>query len=511
MATDPTGRISHLPEMHRGFSMKLAVKVATTANITLSGTQTIDGVAVAAGDRVLVKNQSTGSQNGIYNCAAGAWTRAFDMDQDGTTAVPAEEVYGALILVVQGTTNAGTLWYCTNTGTITLGSTALTFSQMSGGSTSFGTPALTLGTSNSAGSASTAIRTDATIAAFDATAPTTQAFGDSAATGSAAVAARRDHKHAMPTAAITTSGLTQASGKLLGRSTASTGAVEEITVGTGLSLSGGSLTATGGASSLEVAEADGTPDVTGVTKIVVSNGTLTDDGSGQVTLDLTGGGGGSGNVSAPSAVSVDKGAIYLFTRKSATNTEDDLFDASSLDAKWLAYTGYDATVNLTALPGWCKFTGAGAKLQAVPAGDWTIETELFWPDYPSASFQDSGLIVTNGTTRASATEMRFGIGGNNGATSWRMVHEKFVNGSFSTSYGSNFTGWLPVAGISMKLRLVKSGTNYTAQFSTVGTLSGGESPSWQQWQGAQAAGFTATHFGIVTGDVPCYFNGFYRY
>jgi hypothetical protein len=60
-----------------------------------------------------------------------------------------------------------------------------------------GTPALTLSTSNSAGSASTFIRTDDTLLAFDATAPSTQAFGDSAAVGTATVAARRDHKHAM--------------------------------------------------------------------------------------------------------------------------------------------------------------------------------------------------------------------------------------------------------------------------------------------------------------------------
>lgn len=66
------------------------------------------------------------------------------------------------------------------------------------GSPAFATPAIVLGTAAAAGAASTVIRSDATIVAFDATAPSTQALGDSAATGSAAVAARRDHKHAMP-------------------------------------------------------------------------------------------------------------------------------------------------------------------------------------------------------------------------------------------------------------------------------------------------------------------------
>jgi hypothetical protein len=66
------------------------------------------------------------------------------------------------------------------------------------GSVTFGTPALTLGTSNAAGSIDEVIRRDATILAFDATVPVTQAFSDAAATGAATVAARRDHKHGMP-------------------------------------------------------------------------------------------------------------------------------------------------------------------------------------------------------------------------------------------------------------------------------------------------------------------------
>lgn len=67
----------------------------------------------------------------------------------------------------------------------------------------FATPSITLGSSAAAGSAGTVIRSDSTIAAFDATAPTTQAFGDAAAVGSAAFAARRDHKHAMPATPVT--------------------------------------------------------------------------------------------------------------------------------------------------------------------------------------------------------------------------------------------------------------------------------------------------------------------
>lgn len=64
----------------QGLDVKGSVKAATTANITLSGAQTIDGIALVAGDRCLVKNQTTTSQNGIYVVAASTWSRATDMD-----------------------------------------------------------------------------------------------------------------------------------------------------------------------------------------------------------------------------------------------------------------------------------------------------------------------------------------------------------------------------------------------------------------------------------------------
>lgn len=118
---------AYVDSARAGLDVKDSVKVATTANITLSGTQTIDGVGVLAGDRVLVKNQSTASQNGIYVVASGAWTRATDAD------VSAEVTSGLFTFVEQGTANGDTGWVLSTDGTITLGSTALTFVQFSGG------------------------------------------------------------------------------------------------------------------------------------------------------------------------------------------------------------------------------------------------------------------------------------------------------------------------------------------------------------------------------------------
>lgn len=96
--------------------VKKAVKVATTANIALSGTQTIDGIAVVAGDRVLVKDQTTSSQNGIYIVASGSWTRASD-------ANTSSKISGGQVSVDQGTSNGGTAWDTDFKSTDTLGTT----------------------------------------------------------------------------------------------------------------------------------------------------------------------------------------------------------------------------------------------------------------------------------------------------------------------------------------------------------------------------------------------------
>lgn len=103
-----------------GLAWKAPVTCATTANITLSGEQTIDGVSTSA-VRVLVKNQSTQSQNGIYVSAAGAWSRASDADT-GT------ELHGATVTVQQGTSNADTTWVQTTDG-ITIGSSNIVWTQ----------------------------------------------------------------------------------------------------------------------------------------------------------------------------------------------------------------------------------------------------------------------------------------------------------------------------------------------------------------------------------------------
>jgi hypothetical protein len=116
---------SYVDSAAQGVVTKNSVKAATTANITLSGTQTIDGVAVVADDRVLVKNQSTASQNGIYVVAAGAWSRAAD-------ANTWNELISAYTFVEEGTLNADNGYLITVNAGGTLGVTDVTVAQFSG-------------------------------------------------------------------------------------------------------------------------------------------------------------------------------------------------------------------------------------------------------------------------------------------------------------------------------------------------------------------------------------------
>lgn len=117
---------AYVDAIKQGLDIKDSVRAATTGNITLSGIQTIDDVALIAGDRVLVKNQSTASLNGIYIVASGAWTRSADADSS------ADVTSGLFTFVSEGTVNSDSGWVLATNDPITLGTTSLTFVQFSG-------------------------------------------------------------------------------------------------------------------------------------------------------------------------------------------------------------------------------------------------------------------------------------------------------------------------------------------------------------------------------------------
>ena len=116
---------NYVDQVAQGLDVKASVRAGTTNNITLSGTQTVDGVVLTSGDRVLVKDQTTQSQNGIYVVAAGAWSRSNDADTW-------DELISAFVFVESGTSNADNGYVCTVDPGGTLGSTAVVWEQFSG-------------------------------------------------------------------------------------------------------------------------------------------------------------------------------------------------------------------------------------------------------------------------------------------------------------------------------------------------------------------------------------------
>lgn len=120
---------AYVDAVAQGLDFKDSVRASTTANITLSGTQTVDGVVLVANDRVLVKNQTIASENGIYDVKSTAWIRSTDAD------VSAEVSTGMITYVEEGTASAGAQYVLNTAMPITLGTTGLTFAQFSGGQT----------------------------------------------------------------------------------------------------------------------------------------------------------------------------------------------------------------------------------------------------------------------------------------------------------------------------------------------------------------------------------------
>ena len=136
-ATNPVSGVTPTSDAHfatkgyvdsnaEGLDVKDSCVVIATSNITLSGTQTIDGVSLSADDRVLVAGQSTASQNGIYKVVSGgSWTRTDDLAAGVDAA-------GSFAFIEQGSTNADTGWVCSsNKGSAVVGTNNLAFTQFS--------------------------------------------------------------------------------------------------------------------------------------------------------------------------------------------------------------------------------------------------------------------------------------------------------------------------------------------------------------------------------------------
>ncbi|MFD9948828.1 hypothetical protein ACFWYW_46745 [Nonomuraea sp. NPDC059023] len=115
-------RLADVQAAAAGISVKPAVRAATLVNVALTGLQTIDGVALQAGDRVLVKAQTSAVENGLYTAASGSWART------GDTLAP-----NTFVFVSEGGSLADTGWAISTNGAIVVGTTAIAWAQFAGG------------------------------------------------------------------------------------------------------------------------------------------------------------------------------------------------------------------------------------------------------------------------------------------------------------------------------------------------------------------------------------------
>ena len=116
---------NYVDSVAQGLDPKDAALAGTTGNLTLNGTQTVDGVVLSVGDRVLVKDQTAQADNGIYNVQSGAWTRTEDADTW-------DKLVGAFVFVTDGTVNENNGFVATIEAGGTLGVTPVTWGQFSG-------------------------------------------------------------------------------------------------------------------------------------------------------------------------------------------------------------------------------------------------------------------------------------------------------------------------------------------------------------------------------------------
>jgi hypothetical protein len=187
--TKATGEL-HVPDtITAGAAQTLDLSTANTFDVTLTAACTITlsnppASGVEGRWTIVLRQDATGSRTVTWP-AAVKWRAA-----NGTQTATAPTL--ATTAAAMDTIDLRTL-----DGGATYGAS---LENGGSGGGSFATPAIVLGTAAAAGAASTTIRSDSTIVAFDTTVPVTQAFSDTATTGSAAVAARRDHKHGMPAA-----------------------------------------------------------------------------------------------------------------------------------------------------------------------------------------------------------------------------------------------------------------------------------------------------------------------
>jgi len=523
-ATDVVNLLA-LQSYAAGISWKQPCVAATLTNITLSGLQTIDGKAVVAGNRVLVKNQSTAANNGIYLASASAWTRS----EDANTW---DELICAITFIEYGT-QAGGAWFCTAQDGGTLGVTAVNWSQFTTSATYSAGTGLTLtgqvfsitpvGTASTYGSASTVpVFTTNASGQVSAVTNTNIAIGATQITSGTIDSARLSGSYSGITGLGTLTDLTVTNaivGSITGNAATATLATSATSATTATNIAGGASgsipyqTGSGATALLAkgtdgqiLALASGLPswinNTVGTVTSVSGSGTVsgislsgTVTSSGSLTL------GGTLDLSSPPAI----GGTTANTVRGTTITATSSFVGTNFDAsgsgggdlrtsggaaclQWGGGGGVNVTVN-----GAINMNGAGAVIQISPtsAGSVTISPNGSLTVNPATASTMNNVAIGGTTPLAGTfTDLRF-----NGTLS--AAGSTGTAGFVMTSNGALAPTWqaLPASGITITDDTTTNATRYLAFTSATSGSVTGQNVSSTKLQFNPSSGLlTATSF-----------------
>ena len=405
-----------------GISWKQPVNCGTTANITLSGLQTIDGVTTVAGDRVLVKSQTAPAQNGIYLASATAWSRAPDADTW-------DELISAICFVESGSTLAGSAWYCTVQPGGTLGVTAVTWSNFSVAATYTAGTGLTL--------------TDYVFSITN-TGVTAAAYGSASKTLTATVNAQGQ------LTVLAATDIAIANTQVSGLGTMSTQSASSVAI-TGGSINGTTIGATTAAA------------ITGTT--ITANTQFTGAGTGLTgtATSLSIGGNAATATSATTATSLAGGATGSLPYQTASGTTT--FLAAGTDgfvlrlAAGVPTWGTDYTGTVTSVGGTGTVSGISLSGTVTSTGNLTLGGTLDLSAPPAIGGTTANTIT--GTTITASTKFvgtNFDASGSGG-------------GALRTSSGAACLQWGAGGGVNLTLdgAFNMNPANATIQISPTGT------------------------------------------
>lgn len=354
---------SYVDSLITGLSWKTSVKVATTVNVVLSGLQTIDGVIPLAGDRILVKNQTDTTTNGIYTMSAGVWPRASDADT-------ASEIDGSAVYVLQGTTQADTGW--TETSLVTaLGTDNITYAQFSGTATYAAGTGLSLTGNTFANTGVTSIVAGTNISV-------------SASTGVVTISA----SGSVPTATSASNITGGATGSLPYQTAASTTTMLSAGTASQVLISGSSPSWTN------------SPAISGTNFTVIPNSALTNS---SITVTAGSGMSGGGSVSLGGTVTLTNAGVtsaVAGTNISVSGGTGAVTISTSSTPSFSTITSTALTTGATATAG--TITGAwtltaGSKLQSTYAdlAEWYLA---------DAEYDPGTVLVFGGTSEVTTTD-----------------------------------------------------------------------------------------------------------